>query len=158
MSTLIYFTKKIDMVKILRQWGLIFDVKNISITDNNWDIDIPDWVVTQGNPVSPTIFNINVNAVVHSTFLEVCGPQESRHGLGWVAREHNIIFLYQWLPHHREKPHLGTGQAYVTILDVLVSRNVHKPREDQVNNLHPHIHMGADRPGSIQSAGDGWEW
>ena len=35
--------------------------------------------VTQGDPVSPTIFNIVVDAVVSEVLLEVCGPQESQH-------------------------------------------------------------------------------
>ena len=41
--------------------------------------------VTQGNPVSPTIFNIVVDAVVRVFQLEVCDPQESHHGLGWAS-------------------------------------------------------------------------
>ena len=35
-----------------------------------------DWGVTQGETVSPTIFNIVVNVLVRSIILEVCGPQE----------------------------------------------------------------------------------
>ena len=46
--------------------------------------------VTHGDPVSPTIFNIVVDAVVRSDVLEVCGPQEAQHGFGWAVGEHNI--------------------------------------------------------------------
>ena len=46
--------------------------------------------VTQGEPVSPKIFNILVSAVVREVLLEVCGPQQAHHGLGWSAGEHNI--------------------------------------------------------------------
>ena len=46
--------------------------------------------VTQGNPVSPTTFNIVVDAVVRVDLLEVCGPQETEHWFGWAEVEHNI--------------------------------------------------------------------
>ena len=46
--------------------------------------------VTQGNTVSPTIFNILVDAVIRKFFLEVCGPQEDQHGLGWGMGDHNV--------------------------------------------------------------------
>ena len=46
--------------------------------------------VTQGNPVSLTIFNIVVNAVVREVLLEVCGPQEAEHWFIWASGEHNI--------------------------------------------------------------------
>ena len=46
--------------------------------------------VTQGEPVSPTIFNIVVDAVVREVLLEICGPQEAHHGFIWSAGEHNI--------------------------------------------------------------------
>ena len=48
--------------------------------------------VTQGDPVSPTIFNIVVNTVVRVMFLEVCGPQEAHHGRGWSVGEQYIVF------------------------------------------------------------------
>ena len=38
--------------------------------------------MTQGYPVSPTIFKIVVDAVVREVILEVCGPQEAQHGFG----------------------------------------------------------------------------
>ena len=41
--------------------------------------------VTQEDPVSPTIFNIMVDAVVRAVLSEVCRPQEAHHSLGWVA-------------------------------------------------------------------------
>ena len=34
----------------------------------------------QGNPVSPTIFNILVDSVVRAVLLELCRPQEAKHG------------------------------------------------------------------------------
>ena len=49
--------------------------------------------VTQGGPVSSTIFNILVNAVVQATLVEVCGPQEDQHGLRWASGEHGIVFM-----------------------------------------------------------------
>ena len=48
--------------------------------------------VTQGDPISPTIFNIVVGAVIRAILLEVCGPQEAHHGFFWAAGEHNIVF------------------------------------------------------------------
>ena len=46
--------------------------------------------VKQVDPVSPTIFNITVDAVVRVVLLEVCGPHVAQHGLGWLAGEYNI--------------------------------------------------------------------
>ena len=48
--------------------------------------------VTQGYPVSLTIFNIVVDVVVRAALLEVCRPQEDQHGFIWAAGEHNICF------------------------------------------------------------------
>ena len=48
--------------------------------------------VTQGDPVSSTLFNIIVYAVVRATLQGICGPQEAQHGFGWLAGEHNIFF------------------------------------------------------------------
>ena len=48
--------------------------------------------VTQGDPISPTLFNIIVYAVVRATLQEICGPQEARQVFGWSAGEHNICF------------------------------------------------------------------
>ena len=47
--------------------------------------------MTQGDPLSTTIFNIVVEAVVKLVLLEVYGPQEVQHGLVWAAGEHNIV-------------------------------------------------------------------
>ena len=47
--------------------------------------------MTQGDPVSPTVFNIVVDAVVRGVMLEVCVPQEDKHGLGWATGEHTIV-------------------------------------------------------------------
>ena len=41
--------------------------------------------VTQGGPVSLTIFNIVVDAVVMAVLLEICGPQEAHQGFVWSA-------------------------------------------------------------------------
>ena len=48
--------------------------------------------VTQGDPVSLTLFNIIVDAVVRATFQDICGPQEAQHGFRWMEGEHNILF------------------------------------------------------------------
>ena len=48
--------------------------------------------VTQGNPMSPMIFNILVDAVVRETLEVVCGTQEVQNGMGWAVGEHNLIF------------------------------------------------------------------
>ena len=29
--------------------------------------------------------------MVRAVLLEVCGPQEAQHGLGWTVGEHNIV-------------------------------------------------------------------
>ena len=47
--------------------------------------------MTQGNPVSPTIFNIVVDAVVTAVLLEVCGPQEAHQWFGWAAGDYKIV-------------------------------------------------------------------
>ena len=51
--------------------------------------------MTQGDTVSPNIFNIVVDAVVRVrvVLLDVCGPQEAHHGFGWSSSE-NCIFFY----------------------------------------------------------------
>ena len=48
--------------------------------------------LTQGDLVSPTLFNIIVYALVRATLQEICGHQETHHGFGWLAGEHNICF------------------------------------------------------------------
>ena len=47
---------------------------------------------TQGDPASPVIFNIVVDTVVRAVLEVVCGPQEERHGVGWMAGECNLVF------------------------------------------------------------------
>ena len=49
--------------------------------------------VMQGDPVSPTLFNIIVYSVVRATLQEICETQEYQHGFWWSSVEHNI-FLY----------------------------------------------------------------
>ena len=48
--------------------------------------------VTQVHLVSPTIFNIVVDAVVRSVLMEFCIHQEAQHGFKLAAGEHNIYF------------------------------------------------------------------
>ena len=48
--------------------------------------------VTQGDPVSRTMFTILVDAVVRLVLLEVCVPQEEPHGFEWAAGKHIIYF------------------------------------------------------------------
>ena len=46
----------------------------------------------QEYPVSPTLFNIIVDAVVRATLQKIYGRQETQHGFGWSAKDHNICF------------------------------------------------------------------
>ena len=39
----------------------------------------------------PIIFNIVVDAVVQDTLLDICGPQEAQHGMGWALGENYIV-------------------------------------------------------------------
>ena len=48
--------------------------------------------MTQGDPASPMIFNIVVDAVVQVVLEEVCSLQEAQHIMGWVTGEINIVF------------------------------------------------------------------
>ena len=48
--------------------------------------------VTQGGPVSPTIFNIILDAMVRAVIMKVCGPQEAHHSFGCLTGEHNFFF------------------------------------------------------------------
>ena len=48
--------------------------------------------MTQGDPVSPTLFNIIVDSVFRATIQDIYGPQGAQYGFGWLAREHNICF------------------------------------------------------------------
>ena len=41
----------------------------------------------QGDPVSPMIFNIVVDAVVRVVLEEVCSLQEAQHGMVWSLGE-----------------------------------------------------------------------
>ena len=50
------------------------------------------YAVTQGNPLSPTLYNIIVDAVVRETIQEICGPQEDQHGFWWSMGEHKVCF------------------------------------------------------------------
>ena len=49
--------------------------------------------VTQGDLVSPTLFNIIVDAVVRATLQEIFGPQEAQQGFGWSEVETKHIFV-----------------------------------------------------------------
>ena len=48
--------------------------------------------VTQGYLLTPTTLDTVVDAAVGATLMEVCGPQEAQHGLGWAAGDQEIIF------------------------------------------------------------------
>ena len=48
--------------------------------------------MTQGELVSPIVFNIMVNAVVRAVIVEVCGLKEAHQGIWWVTVKHNIVF------------------------------------------------------------------
>ena len=47
---------------------------------------------TKGDPAFPMIFNIVVDAVMREVLEVVCGPQEARHRMSWVAGERNLVF------------------------------------------------------------------
>ena len=49
-------------------------------------------VVTQGGPVSPSVFNILVNVVIRVVMLELFSPQEDQNWLDWEASENDILF------------------------------------------------------------------
>ena len=51
--------------------------------------------MTQGYPVSLTIINIVVDAVVTAVPMEVCGPQEAHSGFVWAVGNHNIVFCVE---------------------------------------------------------------
>ena len=61
--------------------------------------------VKQGNPASPMIFNISVDAVVRAVIDVVCVPQEAQHRFVWVAGKRNLVFYtedgsiadYKWV-------------------------------------------------------------
>ena len=61
---------------------------------------------TKEDPVSPTICNILVEAVVRAVLLEFCRPQESHQGVGFGGgiTQHHLL-CGQW-PHRRLQPHL----------------------------------------------------
>ena len=48
--------------------------------------------VLQGDPASPMIFNIVVDAVGREVLKVVCGLQEEEHRMGWAAEERNPVF------------------------------------------------------------------
>ena len=52
--------------------------------------------VTQSNPASLMIFNIVVDAVVQAVLGVVYIPQESKHGIGWVAGKRNLVFYVDY--------------------------------------------------------------
>ena len=46
----------------------------------------------QGYPVYPTVCKIVINAVIRTLIIEVCGPQEAQHMMGWEVGKHAIVF------------------------------------------------------------------
>ena len=42
--------------------------------------------------VSPTVLNIEVDALLRAVLMKVCIPQEAQHGLIWVVGEYIILF------------------------------------------------------------------
>ena len=49
--------------------------------------------VTQGNPESPMLFNIVVDAVIWVVLADVCGPQEEHHRMGRSGGGKETCFL-----------------------------------------------------------------
>ena len=58
-----------------------------------WSFQL-DMGLDQGGPVWPIIFNIVVDALVQDTLLDICGPNEAQHGMGWEMGEHDIVVYY----------------------------------------------------------------
>ena len=50
------------------------------------------WGLNQGDPLYPNIFKIVDDTVVRAMVLEVWGPQEAHHGLGWAVGDQDIVF------------------------------------------------------------------
>ena len=48
--------------------------------------------MTQGDPTSPTIFNIIVDAVFLAVLEEVCSPLEAQNGIVCAAGDRNLVF------------------------------------------------------------------
>ena len=63
-----------------------------------------DREVTQGNLVSPNIFNIVVNSVVRAVLLEVCGSQEAHNRLGWVSFMQKMAVFWVANPYGYRRP------------------------------------------------------
>ena len=53
-------------------------------------------VCTQGDPASPMIFNIMVDAFLRAALAEVCEPQEAQYGLVWTSGERNLMFYVNY--------------------------------------------------------------
>ena len=58
----------------------------------------------------PTIFNIVVDAVVWFVLLEVCGPQESQHGMGWLVGDQDVVF-------YTDGGHILVGEPHMVLGD-----------------------------------------
>ena len=62
-----------------------------------WKVFETGRVVMQGDPASPTILNIVVDAVVRAVLELVCGPYEARHRMVWASGEQNLAFyVKEW--------------------------------------------------------------
>ena len=48
--------------------------------------------MNNGEPVYSTVFNIVVDSVVRAVLMEVCRPQEGKHGLRWAVGDNSIVF------------------------------------------------------------------
>ena len=101
--------------------------------------------VTHGQPLSLTIFNIVVDAVVRACMVEVCGPQEEHHSFGWVLGKHNIV-LYE-----DDGLISGRNPLWVkTTLKAMVRMFADKHGQDQSNGIHTGVHLRATGGSVIQ--------
>ena len=91
-------------LEILREYGMGMNLARLLENYRKWQQIVPKVDkcmgtvfekgrgMTQGNPASPMIFNIVVDAVVRAVLEEVCILQEAQHGMGREAGEINLVF------------------------------------------------------------------
>ena len=77
--------------------------------------------MTKEDPISPTLSNIIVDAVVRAILWEICGLQNDQNGFGWSAGEHNICFYANYRRIAGQYPILV--QTYLTTMVRMFERS-----------------------------------